>query len=94
MFLNFFSNKKGYDNSIIKTHEVNDVKRYITLFSILVVFATMLVGCDVNRMGKDEYYVQITTDAKIKSGVSKEGNKYTEYNYELQGFDENGNEKQ
>ena len=48
----------------------------------------MLVGCDVNRMGKDEYYVQITTDAKIKSGVSKEGNKYTEYNYELQGFDE------
>ncbi len=69
------------------------MKRYITLFSILVVFATMLVGCDVNCMGKDEYYVQITTDAKIKSGVSKEGNKYTEYNYELQGFDENGNEK-
>ena len=47
------------------------MKRYITLFSILVVFATMLVGCDVNRMGKDEYYVQITTDAKIKSGYLK-----------------------
>ena len=31
----------------------------------------MLVGCDVNRMGKDEYYVQITTDAKIKSGYLK-----------------------
>ncbi|WP_410985230.1 YxeA family protein [Bacillus cereus] len=69
------------------------MKRYIALFSILVVFATMLVGCDLNRMGKDTYYVQITTDAKIESGVSKEGNKYKEYNYELQGFDEKGNEK-
>ena len=28
------------------------MKRYIALFSILVVFASLLVGCDINRMGK------------------------------------------
>ncbi len=38
------------------------MKRYIALFSILVVFASLLVGCDINRMGKDQYYVQITAD--------------------------------
>ena len=40
------------------------MKRYIALFSILVVFASLLVGCDLNRLGKDEYYVQITVDGK------------------------------
>lgn len=72
---------------------MNELKKYIALFSILIVFATMLVGCDLNRTGKDQYYVQITTDAKIESGVSKEGHNYTDYNYELQGFDEKGNEQ-
>ena len=43
------------------------MKRYIALFSILVVFASLLVGCDLNRMGKDEYYVQITTDGIEKN---------------------------
>ena len=38
------------------------MKRYIALFSILVVFASLLVGCDINRLGKDEYYVQVTAD--------------------------------
>ena len=43
------------------------MKRYIALFSILVVFASLLVGCDLNRIGKDEYYVQITTDGIEKN---------------------------
>ena len=43
------------------------MKRYIALFSILVVFASLLVGCDINRMGKDEYYVQIKTDGIEKN---------------------------
>ncbi|WP_192797700.1 YxeA family protein [Bacillus sp. FSL K6-0040] len=40
-----------------------------------------------------EYYTNNNCRIKIKSGVSKERNKYTEYNYELQEFDEKGNEK-
>ena len=49
------------------------MKRYIALFSILVVFASLLVGCDINRMGKDQYYVQITADGieKMRSLITE-----------------------
>lgn len=33
------------------------MKKYLALLSLLVVFASLLVGCDINCMGKDEYYV-------------------------------------
>ncbi|SDZ30873.1 YxeA family protein [Bacillus sp. 166amftsu] len=69
------------------------MKRYIALFSILVVFASLLVGCDLNRMGKDTYYVQITADGKEYKGKSDNGTPYTNYQYKLAGFDEEGKEK-
>lgn len=69
------------------------MKRSITLFCIMVIITTMLVGCNVNRMGKDQYYVQITMDGKEK--ITKADNeKYIYYEYNLPGFDEDGNEKE
>ncbi len=38
------------------------MKKYMSFFSLLVVFASLLVGCDINRIVKNEYYVQITMD--------------------------------
>ena len=70
------------------------MKRYIALFSILVVFASLLVGCDLNRMGKDEYYVQITVDGKEYNGKSSNGEPYKDYQYKLTGFDKDGKEKE
>ncbi|WP_002145095.1 YxeA family protein [Bacillus cereus] len=70
------------------------MKRYIALFSILVVFASLLVGCDLNRMGKDEYYVQITVDGKEYNGKSSNGEPYKHYQYKLTGFDKDGKEKE
>jgi len=70
------------------------VKRYIALFSILVVFATMLVGCDLNRMGKDEYYVQITVDGKEEVSKSDSGEKFKSFKYKLPAFDKEGKEKE
>ncbi|PDM38277.1 hypothetical protein CMV37_05520 [Bacillus cereus] len=70
------------------------MKRYIALFSILVVFASLLVGCDLNRMGKDEYYVQITVDGKEYNGKSDNGEPYKDYQYKLTGFDKEGKEKE
>ncbi|ANN35501.1 hypothetical protein A9498_29235 (plasmid) [Bacillus thuringiensis serovar coreanensis] len=67
------------------------MKRYIALFSILVVFTSLLVGCDLNRLGKDEYYVQITTDG-IKKTYEGSSSKYFEY--KLTGFDKDGKEKE
>ncbi|MGE7884123.1 YxeA family protein [Bacillus sp. NPDC094077] len=71
------------------------MKKYMALFSILVVFASLLVGCDINRMDKDEYYVQITMDGK--KGVSKSMDDEVmgkEYEYTLSGFDKEGKEKE
>ena len=70
------------------------MKRYIALFSILVVFASLLVGCDLNRMGKDEYYVQITVDGKEYNGKSDNGEPYKHFEYKLKGFDKDGKEKE
>ncbi|HFJ9442191.1 YxeA family protein [Bacillus sp. BLCC-B18] len=70
------------------------MKRYIALFSILVVVASLLVGCDLNRMGKDEYYVQITVDGKEYNGKSDNGEPYKHFEYKLKGFDKDGKEKE
>lgn len=70
------------------------MKRYIALFSILVVFASLLVGCDLNRMGKDEYYVQITVDGKEVHSKADNGQKFKDYEYKLTGFDKDGKEKE
>lgn len=77
-----------------KINEVNNVKRYIALFSILVVFASLLVGCDVNRISKEEYYVQITMDGKEGVSKSMDGEVMGKnYEYTLSGFDKEGKEK-
>ena len=70
------------------------MKRYIALFSILVVFASLLVGCDINRMGKDQYYVQITADGIEKNEKSHSGEPYKYFEYKLKGFDKDGKEKE
>ncbi|WP_306008473.1 YxeA family protein [Bacillus sp. MMSF_3353] len=71
------------------------MKKYMALFSLLVVFAGLLVGCDINRMGKDEYYVQITMDGKEGVSKSMDGKVMgKEYEYTLSGFDKEGKEKE
>ncbi|AZJ22975.1 DUF1093 domain-containing protein [Bacillus wiedmannii] len=70
------------------------MKRYIALFSILVVFASLLVGCDINRMGKDEYYVQITADGIEKNEKFDNGEPHKYFEYKLKGFDKGGEEKE
>ncbi|EJR80279.1 YxeA family protein [Bacillus cereus group sp. MYBK249-1] len=70
------------------------MKRYIVFFSILVVFATMLVGCDLNRMGKDEYYVQITVDGTEKNKKFDDGEPFKSFEYKLPAFNKDGNEKE
>ncbi|MFB5585085.1 YxeA family protein [Bacillus albus] len=73
------------------------MKKYIALFSILVVFATLLVSCDLDfdRRGKnqDRYYVQITTNGEYKGKPDSKGT-YIDYQYKLVGFDEEGKEKE
>lgn len=46
-----------------------------------------------NRIGADTYYVKITTDGQAKSGHASDGTAYTDYNYDLPGYNEDGKEK-
>ncbi|MGN5651262.1 YxeA family protein [Bacillus sp. Brlt_9] len=64
------------------------MKRYIALFSILVVFASLLAGCNLNHFGKDKYYVQITND-----GIETTDKNF-KYMYKVTGFDKDGKEKE
>lgn len=63
----------------------NKIKIYRYVKNKEVVFASVLVGCDINRMGKDEYYVQINMDGKVMG---------KEYEYTLSDFDKEGKEKE
>ncbi|MCU4946844.1 YxeA family protein [Bacillus cereus] len=66
------------------------MKRYITIFSFLLVFCMMNVGCNaIKRMGTEAYYVHITTNGELQ-----EENEHTNYKYKLQGFNEEGEAKE
>ncbi|MCQ6531189.1 YxeA family protein [Bacillus mycoides] len=65
------------------------MKRYLMLFSCLLVFCMMAVGCNIYRIGTEAYYVQITTN-----GEPEKGPQSTQYEYSLQGFNEKGEAKE
>lgn len=67
------------------------MKRYMLIISILLVFTTVLTGCNFSRVGTDKYYVQITKDGERLKDKLDDG--YTNYQYKSAGFDKNGKEK-
>lgn len=69
------------------------MKRVLAFLSVLVVFTTMLTGCNVNRVGTDKYYTQITVDGTEKKEKADDGAPFTTFEYELSSFDEDGKEK-
>ncbi|GGE74158.1 YxeA family protein [Priestia taiwanensis] len=71
------------------------MKRTIGILSVLVILTTALMGCSsLNRMFKDEYYVQITGDGEFKVEKADGGQDFKSYNYKLTGFDEKANDKE
>ncbi|WP_301169616.1 YxeA family protein [Brevibacillus nitrificans] len=66
--------------------------------SVIAVIALMLgvifliQNVNINRIGAEKYYVQIK-EGKKTEGRADSGEKITYYEYSLQGFDENGQEK-
>lgn len=69
------------------------MKRFIALFSLLMIFTSILAGCNFNRMGKSQYYVQITADGIEKNVTADNGKKIKLFEYELPAFDKDGKEK-
>jgi uncharacterized protein (TIGR01655 family) len=69
------------------------MKRITLAFAVLAMMTTVLMGCNLNRAFKDEYYVKITVDGTVETGKASGGQQYTNYKYSLAGFDKDGTEK-
>ncbi|MGX5540034.1 YxeA family protein [Bacillus wiedmannii] len=68
------------------------MKRIMLMCSVFVFFTVILTSCNLNRLGTDTYYVQITKDGeKLKE---KNVNGDTTYQYKLPGFDQDGKDKE
>ncbi|MCU4786764.1 YxeA family protein [Bacillus cereus] len=71
------------------------MKKIILFLSILTLFSCMLVGCNLNCIGTEKYYVQITVDGKeevVKSSDDIIMGK--NYKYKIVAFDKEGKEKE
>ncbi|MUG45897.1 YxeA family protein [Paenibacillus woosongensis] len=60
---------------------------------VLVGFVVFIQNVNLNRIGAEQYYVQINQDGKRIEDKSDSGQKYVSYEYTLEGFDSNGKEK-
>lgn len=60
---------------------------------VMVGFVVFIQNVNLNRIGAEQYYVQITQDGKRMEEKSDSGQKYVSYEYTLEGYDSNGKEK-
>ncbi|WP_010308748.1 YxeA family protein [Kurthia senegalensis] len=71
-------------------------KFLITIGLIFVVCCAgiyALMTIDFNRMNTSEYYVKITQDGIVTESKSSDGKIYKDYNYSLEGINEDGKKK-
>lgn len=71
-------------------------KVYIGIGAALIVFVGALVALmtvDFNRINKDTYYVQVTTDGEVEEFKLNTGEIAQTYWYELPSYDESGKEQ-
>ncbi|MGG3279121.1 YxeA family protein [Paenibacillus solani] len=71
-------------------------KAIITLAVVVIVlvgFVVFIQNVNLNRIGANQYYVQINQDGKRMENKSDSGEKYVSYEYTLEGFNSKGEEK-
>ncbi|MCM3039763.1 YxeA family protein [Paenibacillus motobuensis] len=59
----------------------------------LIGFIVFIQNVNINRLGADSYYVQIQDSGKKIESKSDNGKIYTDYEYTMKGFNEDGKEK-
>ncbi|MEK5642953.1 MULTISPECIES: YxeA family protein [Paenibacillus] len=60
---------------------------------VLVGFVVFIQNVNLNRLGAQQYYVQINQDGKRMEDKTDNGEKYVYYEYNLDGFDPSGKQK-
>ncbi|CAH1191425.1 MULTISPECIES: YxeA family protein [Paenibacillus] len=73
------------------------MKKGITAVAVVVIalvgFVVFIQNVNLNRIGAQQYYVQINQDGKRIEDKSDSGQKYVSYEYTQEGFDSKGKEK-
>lgn len=72
-------------------------KTRIAIISILVVlvgFVLFIQNVNINRLGAQQYFVQINQDGQRVEDKLDNGEKYIYYEYTLKGFDPSGKEEE
>lgn len=72
------------------------MKKSIIAFGVVVVLIGGLLiiqNVNLNRVGADEYYTQITDEGNKTEEKGVSGQIHEQYEYELPAYDENGNQK-
>lgn len=72
-------------------------KGIIALAAVLIILVGLVIflqNVNLNRIGTQQYYVQINQDGTRMEYKSDNGQKYVSYEYALKGFDAKGNEKE
>lgn len=65
----------------------------VTIIAVIVGFFLFIQNVNVNRLGADNYYVQITENGKKIEYKSTNGEKFVSYEYTLPAINEDGKEQ-
>lgn len=65
----------------------------VAIAVILIGGLAILQNVNINRVGADQYYTQITDQGKILESKDSRGVKHDSYEYELPAFNKDGQEK-
>ncbi|QDS33957.1 YxeA family protein [Brevibacillus brevis] len=63
------------------------------ILALIIGAVFLLQNVNFNRLGADEYYVQINKEGQKNEVTLDNGEKFTTYDYTLLGYNENGEEK-
>ncbi|MEC2074994.1 YxeA family protein [Metabacillus fastidiosus] len=66
----------------------------IAIVVVVIGFGIFIQNVNLNRIGKDQYYIQIAAEGNKIEGKSDNGEVYVRYEYKLPAFDQSGNEKE
>ncbi|MGG4454012.1 YxeA family protein [Brevibacillus porteri] len=63
------------------------------ILALMIGAVFLLQNVNFNRLGADEYYVQINKEGQKNEVTLDSGEKFATYDYTLQGYNEDGEEK-
>ncbi|MFE4354524.1 YxeA family protein [Peribacillus butanolivorans] len=67
---------------------------FLGLIALIIGFLVFIQNVNINRLGADQYYVQIKEEGMRVEGKADNGEEYISYEYKLSTVDKDGKEKE